>query len=154
MTTQILDGTGTLRSVSNLDDFMATNPVGAQAYTAARTVAPAITSDSTKHTIKSAATTNITLVSAAARVMRTLHIYNQTTYIIFFKLYDKATAPVLATDLPFWTIPVAPTSGFSTAPTWGYPVANGLGYAITRAFAPTDTTAVAVEDAVGMLTWR
>lgn len=154
MTTQILDGTGTLRTVSNMDDFMAANPVGAQPLTSSRTVSPPTTSDSNKFKIQSAATTNINLVSASARVMRTLHLYNQTTYRIWFKLYDKATAPVLSTDLPFWTIPLDGGSGFALQGMWGVPVSTGLGFAITKAFAATDTTPIAVEDCIGMLMWR
>ena len=155
MTIQVLDGQGVLRTVANMDDFMTANPVGAQAITASRAVSPPTTSDSNKFKIVSTAGTNATLVSASARVLRALYVYNQPAYSVFFKLYDKATAPVLASDVPFWTIPIPAASGFVIpASSWGIPVTTGLGFAITKAFSNTDTTAIAVEDCVGMLLWR
>jgi len=154
MTTQILDGTGTLRTVSDMGDFMTANPVGAQPITSSRAVAPPTTADATKARITSAASVNNTLVSATARVVRSLDIYNEAAYAVYFKLYDKATAPVAGTDTPFWTIPVPAGSGYSKTFTWGIPISAGLGYAITRNKADTDTTVIAVNDLVGMLTWR
>ena len=154
MTTQILDGTGTLRTVSDMGDFMTANPVGAQAIAAARAMSPAITTDSTKTRITSAATVNNTLVNAAARVLRSIDVYNEAAYSVYLKFYDKATTPVAGTDVPFWTIPIPPNSGYTKYWPFGIPLTNGLGYAITKLKADSDTTVIAASDVVGMLTWR
>lgn len=154
MTTQILDGTGTLRTVANLDDYIASNPVGAQPASASRAVAPPTTCDSTKTRITSAASVNNTLVSAAGRVVRSLEVYNEAAYSVYFKLYDKASAPVAGTDTPIWTIPIPSGSGYSKIFTWGLPFTNGIGFAITKLKADSDTTSVLASDVVGLMTWR
>jgi hypothetical protein len=154
MTIQVLDGNGVLQTVQNMNDFITSNPVGAQVFSASRAVSPAITTDSTKLRIVSASSVNNTLVSAAARVLRSIDIYNQAAYRVNFKLYDKATAPVAGTDVPFFTIPVSADSGYSKQFIWGMPLTLGLGFAITKQIWDTDTTAVGVEDVFGVLTWR
>lgn len=154
MTTQIIDGTGTPKTVNDLGDFMATNPVGAQPFGNARTVAPPTTSDTSKLRIRSLNTVNNTLVSSTARVVRSIDVYNEATYTVYLKLFDKATAPVAGTDTSFWTIPIPSGSGFSRTFYWGLPVSNGFGYAITKNKVDTDTTAVANDDLIGMMTYR
>jgi hypothetical protein len=154
MTVQILDGNGVLQTVNTMNDFMTANPAGAQVVTASRSVSPSITIDTSKVRITSAASVNNTLVSATARVLRSLDVYNEAAYAVYIKLYDKATAPVAGTDTPFWTIPLPASSGYSKIFTWGLPVTTGLGYAITKLKADSDTTVIAANDVVGMLTYR
>lgn len=155
MTISVLDGNGVLQTgINTLNDYMTANPVGAQAITASRAMSPPITIDTTRARITSAATVNNTLVSSTARIMRSLDIYNEAAYTVYFKIYDKATAPVAGSDTPIWTIPVPTLSGYSKVWTWGIPVGNGIGYAITRNKVDTDTTAVAANDLVGMMTYR
>jgi hypothetical protein len=65
------------------------------------------------------------------------------------KLYNKATAPTVGTDVPAMIIPVpaavAGVPGVATLPVGfnGFRFALGLGLAITGAVADNDTTAVA-----------
>jgi hypothetical protein len=67
----------------------------------------------------------------------------------FVKLYNKATAPTVGTDVPLMIIPVPAAVGgvpgvAQISPGFnGYRFALGLGIAITGAVADTDTTAVA-----------
>jgi hypothetical protein len=69
--------------------------------------------------------------------------------VAFVKLYNKATAPVLASDVPAMILPVpaavAGVPGVCTLPIGfnGFRFALGLGIAITGAVGDTDTTAVA-----------
>ena len=154
MTINVLDGNGVLQNVNTMNDFMTANPAGAQVVATSRAVVPAITSDSTKLRITSLATTNATLVSATAKLLRSLDIYNEAAYAVYFKLYDKATAPVIGTDTPFWTVPIPAASGYSKVWPWGVPVSLGLGYVITRVKADADATAVAAGDLVGFMTYR
>lgn len=154
MTAVILDGNGVLQTVNTVNDLMAANPVGAQAIASSRPISPSTTIDTIKVRITSAASVNNTLVSAAARLLRSLDVYNEASYSVYLKLYDKATAPVAGTDTPFWTIPLPSGSGYSKIFIWGMPVATGLGFAITKLKADSDTTAIAASDVVGMLTYR
>jgi hypothetical protein len=153
MTIQVLDGNGVLQTVQNMNDFMTANPAGPQTIAASRAVAPPITIDSVKFRINASSGSNNTLVSAAARVVRSLDIYNRAAYVVYFRFFDKATTPITA-DVPFWTIPLPADSGYSKQFIWGLPVSAGLGFNITKDRFDNDATAVAVDDVSGMLTYR
>jgi hypothetical protein len=63
------------------------------------------------------------------------------------KFYNKASAPVVGTDTPIMTIPVAATSSV-TIPLGpiGQQFSLGIAYAITGLIADTDTTAISAGD--------
>jgi hypothetical protein len=99
--------------------------------------------------LNSAATTNSTLVLTGTSGLQALWATNIGAGVAFVKLYNKATAPTVGTDVPemIITVPAAVagvpgtievTPGFN-----GYRFALGLGLAITGAVADADTTAVA-----------
>ena len=98
--------------------------------------------------LNSAATTNSTLVLTGTSGLQALWATNIGAGVAFVKLYNKATAPTVGTDVPemIITVPAAVagvpgtievTPGFN-----GYRFALGLGLAITGAVADADTTAV------------
>ena len=94
----------------------------------------------------SEATTNITVVKASAGVITTISAVGMAAEAMsFLKLYDKATAPVLATDIPVMTIAIPThTQGAGIV----IPIPNGLNFSNGIALALTsgieDTNAVAV----------
>ena len=98
--------------------------------------------------LNSAATTNATLVSAGSTGLASLYATNIGGTVAFIKLYNKATAPVVGTDIPVMIIDL-PAAG--TAPGKHNLIAGsspfrfplGLGLAITGGFADADTVAVA-----------
>lgn len=98
----------------------------------------------TVHALNSAATTNLTSVKATAGTLYTLHASNNGAGVAFLKLYNKASAPVLASDVPLMIIPI-PAAGFVhlPLPTLGKRFTTGIAYAITGLIADTDATAVA-----------
>lgn len=98
----------------------------------------------TVHALNSAASTNLTSVKATAGSMYTLHASNIGGAAAFLKLYNKASAPVVATDVPLMIIPIA-AGGFVHLhlPTLGKRFSTGIAYAITGLIADTDATAVA-----------
>ncbi len=109
--------------------------------------------------MKSAATTNATLVFGGPCRLRSFVFCNNAIYPVFVKFYDKATAPTVGTDTPVFkiTVPAGASANlpganisFDGAP---IPFANGLGYAITTAIADSDATAVAADDLNGTLVW-
>jgi hypothetical protein len=99
--------------------------------------------------INSAATTNGQLVLTGSSGLQAFYATNIGATAAFVKLYNKATAPTVGTDVPAMIIPVpaavagVPGVAQITPGFQGYRFALGLGLAITGAVADNDTTAVA-----------
>lgn len=127
----------------------ATQPVSGTvtATVTAGTVSPVV--PATPYFLNSLATTNIGLVLTGTSGVHALYATNTGASVAYIKLYNKATAPALATDVPEMIIPVpAAVSGVpgvaELKPGFAaYRFALGLGIAITGGAADTDTTAVA-----------
>ena len=103
----------------------------------------------TPYFLNSAASTNGALILTGTSGVQNLYATNIGATAAFVKLYNKATAPTVGTDVPEMIIPVpAAVSGVpGVANTYmgyiGMRFPLGLGIAITGAVADTDTTAVA-----------
>lgn len=110
-------------------------------------VTPAV--PATPYNLNSAATTNGALIITGTSGLQTFWASNIGATPAFVKLYNKATAPTVGTDVPAMIIPVpAAVSGVpGVAPLpvgfSGFRFALGLGIAITGAVADSDTTAIA-----------
>ena len=100
--------------------------------------------------VRSAATTNLTLVKGSAGRVIGWRLYNNTASLRYVKFFNKATAPA-STDVPIFTLILKPNevADFDTA--YGTAFGTGIGYSITGALADNDTTAVAVDDVVGAI---
>ena len=101
----------------------------------------------TAYTLNSAATTNAVAVKASAGTVYAVAVTNTSAAVKYLKIYNKATAPTVGTDVPLITIPIAPTAIANI--TWadkGLRFATGIGIATTTGIAYTDTTAVAAND--------
>lgn len=98
----------------------------------------------TPYSLSSAATTNSTLIAAGARRALYIGATNTGAAVAYLKLYNKATAPTVGTDVPILTItlPAGGQDGFSFG-FRGHPFTLGLAFAITNLAADSDTTAVA-----------
>lgn len=120
----------------------ATQPVSGSLTTAGTTTnTPATPSPSN---VNSAATTNPTVVKGSAGTLYNIGASNTGAAAAFIKLYNKATAPTVGTDVPLLTL-VVPAGGnvdFDLGP-MGHRFSAGIGLAITNLAADTDTTAVA-----------
>jgi len=103
----------------------------------------------TPYILNSAATTNAALVLTGTSGLHAFYATNTGAAAAFVKLYNKATAPVLASDVPAMIIPVPAAvggvPGVATLPIGfnGFRFSLGLGIAITGGVADNDTTAVA-----------
>lgn len=101
--------------------------------------------------LNTAATTNATSVKASSATVFEIDVSNLTASTVYLKLYNKASAPTVGTDVPVATIPV--TAGaffaqeFSAA---GKAFNTGLAFALTGAAADTDSTAIAAGAHVGI----
>lgn len=92
----------------------------------------------------SAATTNAAVIKASAGNLMELTLSNVTAAIQYVKLYNKATAPTVGTDIPILTIAVA-VNGTVTLNlgTLGKRFTTGIAIAATAAQAATDVAATA-----------
>lgn len=94
--------------------------------------------------VTSAASTNATLVKNAAGNLLELTAYNPTATAGYLKLYNKATAPTVGTDIPVLTIPLPVTAPGTPAVALnfgqiGKRFSAGIAMAITAAAVATDT---------------
>lgn len=98
----------------------------------------------TPYFVNSAASTNGALIAAGTSGLQTFFASNTGGTDAFVKLYNKATAPTVGTDVPEMVIRVVAGSNIELSPGFsGYRFPLGLGIAITGLAADTDTTAVA-----------
>jgi len=100
----------------------------------------------TPYKLISAATTNATSVTAVPTALLGITAQNATAALRYLKLYDKAAAPVVGTDVPVETIALQPNSTFRAAYPRGLAFLAGLACALTAGQADTDATAVAAGD--------
>ena len=110
-------------------------------------VAPA-----TPYFVNSAASTNGALILTGTSNVSSFYATNEGASTAYVKLYNKATAPTVGTDIPEMIIPIPaaaggvpgvanPNIGFH-----GFRFALGLGIAITRNAVHTDTTAIGANE--------
>jgi hypothetical protein len=91
-------------------------------------------------------TTNATAVSSVPVNVSILHLVNTGDGVRFVKLYNKASAPTVGTDVPLITIgiPAVQNSSFMLPALQGINFSIGLSYAITLGAADSDSTALTV----------
>jgi hypothetical protein len=104
--------------------------------------------------INSAASTNISVVKNTAGTIYNIALGNNNAAARFVKLYNKATAPVLGTDVPVMVIPVPPNSFIShDFGKTGHRFPLGIGIAITAAIGDADATAIGAGEVKVALTF-
>ena len=134
---------GTVTTVSTVSAVTTVSTVSA-VTTAGTPAVPA-----TQYSVNSAASTNGALIVSGTSGLQAFYASNIGAAVAYVKLYNKATAPTVGTDVPLMVIPVPAavgtvagfvelTPGFN-----GYRFPLGLGIAITGLMADSDTTAVA-----------
>lgn len=135
-------GTGSPRVTVSSDNTANTNPWLA-------TIVPsAAQGASTTHHAISAVGNNLTNVKNAAGTITALQVSNINAAGRYLKLYNKASAPVLASDIPVMTIFLPANSnqtinGISAA---GIRFSLGISYALTTGITVTDTGSVAANE--------
>ena len=101
--------------------------------------------------VLSAATTNATSTKTSAARLYGYHLVNTTASVKYFRIYNKASAPVVGTDSPALVLPIPANGSVLIDHTVPVTLATGLAYSITGASPDLDATAVAVGDVVGHL---
>lgn len=121
------------------------------------TIAPATSGGlSIKKTV-SAASTNATNAKATAGQVYGWFLSNINAAPRYFKLYDKASAPTVGTDVPVMTILIPGNSagaGTNIEYSMGIPFATGIAYALTTGVGDADAGAVAAGEIVVNLLYR
>lgn len=105
------------------------------------------------YTVQSLASVNATLVLARPGVLSQIALSNHDASHSFIKFYNKATAPVVGTDVPLATM-LIPTKGITiiTLP-FGLNFSIGMGFGLTKNPNISDTTAVGADSIVGFITY-
>lgn len=108
------------------------------------------------HKLISGATTNPTVVkSSSGKIVGGL-VTNTVAALRYLKLYNKASAPTVGTDIPSWTIPLpqnVPVSIEDLIGPTGHSFTTGISYAITSGAADSDTGAIGAGDVLVNLTY-
>lgn len=137
---------GSIFTWTALPGSYATEPIPAiQGHTLTGGTVTNTPATNTMYSLTTAATTNAAVVKSTSGTVGEISIYNATAATIYVKLYSKATAPTVGTDVPAVTIPVA--AGAFASYEFGFlgkRLSAGIGIAVTGAAAATDATAVAV----------
>ena len=97
----------------------------------------------TPYILNTVASTNASVVRASAGHLHEITVFNPTGATVYVKLFNKATAPTVGTDVPITTIPVA--AGALAAyqfPPVGKRFATGLGLCVTAGQAANDTAVI------------
>lgn len=101
--------------------------------------------------VSAAATTNPTLVKAAAGRVMLIRGHNAAAAVRYLKLYNKASAPTVGTDTPVLTIPLKASDVFELELNpHGLQFSTGIAYAITTGATDADTGALTAADVVGL----
>lgn len=133
----VVVASGTVTTVTTVGTVTAVTTAGTPAVPA------------TPYFVNSAASTNGALILTGTSGLQALWATNIGASVAYVKLYNKATAPTVGTDVPEMIIPVPAAVGTVAGSVQiipgfnGYRFALGLGIAITGLMADTDTTAVA-----------
>jgi len=97
----------------------------------------------------SAAGNNATLVKASEGQVHHLIGYNSNAAVRYLKLYNKATAPTVGTDVPWLTIALPPSTAFSL-PINGVQFPRGIGFGLVTGAADNDNTAPGAGEILGL----
>jgi hypothetical protein len=108
----------------------------------------------TPHTAISAATTNATSVKTSAGQVGGFTVFNNAASVRYLKLYDKASAPTVGTDIPVMTILIPAGGGVVMPIGAGVSFGTGIAYALTTGITVADATAVALSDVAVNLCWK
>lgn len=101
--------------------------------------------------VASAASTNLTSVKTTSTRLYGYHFTNSGAAWRYVKLYNKASAPVLASDVPVAVIGIPPGGVAVVDRSAPMSFTTGLAYAITAGAADTDATVTAANEVVGYI---
>ena len=110
----------------------------------------------TPYKLISLATTNASIVKSSGGNLYSIVAIGLTSTVRYLKLYNKATAPTVGTDVPVMTIPIPANTqgaGISIPFSMGVNFPLGISLAITGTAADNGTTAIGAGDVIINLTY-
>ena len=154
------DSTGTPFSVSSLLTFASTY-FGFNSNSSSPTpISPRPnntgTNGTTPYKLISLASTNANNIKSSGGNLYSIIAIGLTSSVRYLKLYNKATAPSVGTDVPIMTIPVPANTqgaGISIPFSMGVNFSLGIGIAITSGSADNDSGSVGAGDVIVNLTY-
>ena len=110
--------------------------------------ASATVTGSLLHKLIAAASTNATVVKASAGRVYGYDLSNPSAAWKYVKFYNKATAPVVGTDVPVLVVGIPPNSRAYSDAVVPIAFTTGISIAIVAGAADADATAVAAADVI------
>lgn len=127
-------------------DVSGANPLPVTIASAAGAGGVALTS----RIVSAAATTNATNAKVTAGRVYAIQGYNAANAVRWLKLYNKASAPMVGTDVPVKTLALPPSAVFAFDWLDGYSFTTGIAYALTTGAPDNDTGALTAGDILGL----
>ena len=112
------------------------------------------TNGSTSTAVNSAATTNAAFLKASAGMVYSVMAMNASAAVKYVRIFNKASAPTMGTDVPVMVIAIPATSSKEITIPLGLKLSAGIAYAITNAAPAIDNTAVAAADVQLLIDWQ
>ncbi len=111
-------------------------------------LAPSTSRGLTPYKLISAATTNAQFIKASAGNVYGYEFFNNGPAPVYVKLYNKASAPTVGTDVPVkvWMVPAE--GGLTRDVANGISLGTGIAIAITSGIADTNTTAISADQVI------
>lgn len=101
--------------------------------------------------VQSNADVNATSVKASAGRIARIWGRNNVASLRHLKLYNKASAPVVGTDIPYASLTLQANSEFNfDVQDFGLNFSTGIAYALTGGIGDTDTAALSTGDVLGL----
>lgn len=109
---------------------------------------PVTTGGATMSHLVAAASTNATSLKATAGQVYGASVYNNATYPVYLKFYNKASAPTVGTDPVVYAVAVQAGTEREVHTEQGLAFSTGIAYAVTKGITDADATALLVSDAI------
>lgn len=100
--------------------------------------------------LTAAASTNATLAKAKPGKLFFIRGLNAAAATRYIKLYNKASAPTVGTDVPIRTLAIPASSAFVLSWDGGLTFPTGIAYALTTGVADADTGALTAGDILAL----
>lgn len=154
---QSIGGVSLLALADNADAVAVTATVNGQKVQSRNTVFNGTSWDRQRKTnltarlVSAAASTNATSVKASAGDVGNIVGFNAAAAKRYLKLYNKASAPTVGTDVPVMTLTLPAGQPFNFDFQMGHYFSTGIAYALTVNAADADTTALTAADVEGLV---
>lgn len=107
---------------------------------------PVASGGATVHRKTSAASTNATSVKASAGQLYGYSVTNSNTSARYLKFFNKASAPTVGSDTPYFDVLIPGSGGVVQSVDIGIAFGTGIAYCLTTGAADSDTGAVAADE--------